>query len=243
MRAPTIPYPGAKGRLAPLLVSFMPVCGDLYFEPFAGRGNVFFAAAPKLHYQNWWLNDTSTAGFFDALKLRGDRVRVPPRTRPEYFRQKRLFEQRRSQRASLLEPYFTFSGGGYRKGGFGSQNGPSAEGYARTLKRCALLLRAHAVKVTGQDWQAIDFSGLGPDAFVFFDPPYFGADVRAYSNKVDIDALVKLMLKARFTWMLTEYHNDFYVKAFGNPFYTAPVQLACDGRGDRKRVECVWKNF
>lgn len=243
MKPPTIAYPGAKGRLASRLVDMMPTTGRVYLEPFAGRGNVFFAAALRLNFESWRLNDTSTASFFYSLKERGDRVCVPPRTRVEYQRQKRLFIESATHRSILLEPYLTFSGGGYRKGGFGSAHGPTPKGYAKTLRRCCALLRERTVKITALDWAKLDWNGLTSDDFVFFDPPYIDGDVRSYSSSLDFPALVRVLLQARFKWLLTEYSHPLYVNNLGKPFYSLPMQLACDGRGNRQRVECVWKNF
>ena len=243
MKAPTIAYPGAKGRLAPILVSMMPQQGRIYLEPFAGRGNVYFAASSSnLRYVSWELNDMFTAPFFWALVKTEGCIPVPKRTKSEYLRQKRLF-QKGDLRAILLESYLTFSGGGYKNGGFGSLHGATAVGYAKTLRRCADLLIQSRAKVTSKDWKRLNLSSLTDQDFVFFDPPYYGADVRAYSNHFDFTGMVETLKKAKFKWMLTEYRQDFYVKAFGEPCYTKPVQLACDGRGSRSRVECVWKNY
>jgi site-specific DNA-adenine methylase len=239
----TIAYPGAKGRLAPSLVEKMPASGRIYLEPFAGRGNVFFSAAPVLQYEQWWLNDISTAPFFTALARIGDRVKIPPRTREEYKRQKRLFFSKRNMRSLLLEPYLTFSGGGYMRGGFGSQHGPTSKGYTQTLRACSKLLTDCRVKVTDLDWKQLQLEMLDNRDFVFFDPPYWGADVRAYSNNFDFETLVETLKNACFKWILTERAQNLYLKTFGKPFYMVPVQLACDGRGTRRSVECAWKNY
>ncbi len=237
-----IPYPGAKGRIAPVLVSMMPSNGYTYMEPFAGRGNVFFAAAPILKFDKWVINDISTAPFFRAIIDKGATIRVPVRTRCEYVRQKSLF-QKGNVRAMLLEPYLTFSGGGYRNGGFGGKRSANAGGYARTLRRCAEILNKSSAIILSVDWKSLGWESLTERDFVFLDPPYYGADVRAYSSKFDFHAMVKTLSGARFRWMLTEYEQDFYIKAFGRPCYTKRMQLACDGRGLRRRTECMWKNF
>jgi site-specific DNA-adenine methylase len=220
----------------------MPTHGRVYVEPFAGRGNVFFAAAPVLKFEKWVVNDIATAPFFRAIIEKGASVQVPMRTRCEYLRQKRLF-QRGNPRAVLLEPYLTFSGGGYNKGGFGGKRSANAVGYTRTLRRCAEILSASRAKIMATDWKNLGLDSLTDSDFVFLDPPYYGADVRAYSNEFDFFGMIDVLSKARFRWMLTEYRQEFYINAFGQPCYTKPVQLACDGRGLRRRVECVWKNF
>lgn len=239
-RPPKISYPGAKGRLAPWLVGMMPSSGRTYVEPCVGRGNVFFAAS-SLNFKRWWLNDTITSSFFEALMKTGGCIDVPDRTQEEFNKQKLRFQEG-DITAILLEPYLTFSGGGYKKAGFGGKRSAKAIGYSRTLRQCARILLSHTVKITKLDWKKLGLERLTSDDFVFFDPPYFGADVRAYSNRFDFVRMVDILSNAKFRWMLTEYEQDIYLKAFGKP-RKKQVQLACDGRGNRRRVECVWTNY
>ena len=241
-KAPRIPYPGAKGRLANVLVEMMPTNGNLYVEPLVGRGNVYFAAALKLNFKRWHINDLSTAPFFNALLKTGGNIKVPDRTKEEFEKQRLLFG-RGNTKAILLEPYLTFSGGGYKKAGFGGLRSANATGYANTLKRCANIMRVTQPTITMLDWKNLGLEHLTSEDFVIFDPPYFGADVRAYSNKFDHSGMVKLLKNAKFKWMLTEYRQDIYVAEFGEPKYKKFVQLACDGRCDKQRTECVWTNY
>ena len=98
-----IAYPGGKVRLAQTIVSFLPKQGRTYCEPFAGRGSIFFAAASRLHFERWWLNDIATSGFFEAIMRIGDTVDVPPRAEEEYYHQWEL-ARRGDERAIILEP-------------------------------------------------------------------------------------------------------------------------------------------
>jgi site-specific DNA-adenine methylase len=242
-KSPTIPYPGAKGRLAKTLVSFMPTKGRTYVEPFAGRGNVFFAAALNCIFNRWVINDIATAPFFKALASFGDRVVVPNRSRSEFGRMKQQYE-RGDPVAVLLEPYLTFSGGGYTKGGFGGMRSAGREGYTRTLRTCSSIMRQTAATVSDLNWTALKLNVLGADDFVFLDPPYYGADVRAYSSRhFDYDGLVSTLAGMKSKWLLTEYKQPFYLKALGKPFFEREVQLACDRLGTRSRIECCWKNY
>jgi len=242
IKGPTIPYPGAKARLAPTLAAFMPSKGRVYLEPLVGRGNVFWTVALNHSFEHWHVNDISTAPFFDALRTVGDGIAVPPRTRKEFYRQKAKYADG-DPAAILLEPYLTFSGGGYKKGGFGSKHGPTVAGYQNALRRCYDIMHATRVKISRCDWRKLKLDGLTHEDFVFFDPPYFGADVRAYTNKFDFDGLLGTLKRAKFRWMLTEYRQPFYVEALGEPQLQKSMQLACDGIGTRQRVECVWTNF
>jgi len=243
-RFPTIPYPGGKGRLAPTLVSFMPPKGRLYLEPFVGRGNVFWAAASsRLGFEKWALNDIRTAPFFEAVRDIGDTIEVPLRSREEYYRQWAAFRQR-DPAAILLEPYLTFGGGGYGKGGFGGKKSANAPGYTRTMRTCHALMRSTNAQVTGLDWESLDWASLGEEDFVFFDPPYIGGDVRAYKSDIDYVQLVELLKGARFRWMLIEYGSDIYLRELGPPRWTKEVQLiALQARRGGRRTECLWTSY
>jgi site-specific DNA-adenine methylase len=241
VQTPVFAYPGGKGRLAEALVSLMPKSGRRYVEPFVGRGNVFFAAAGKLRFRYWYLNDLNTASFFTALqRTRGD-VQVPERTRLVY---EQLKQQKEGELRTLLEPYLTRDGGGYRRSGFGNQRGRSPESYGCLLRKAAQLLVRAKAKISATEWYCLPFSSFNEQDFVYFDPPYFGADVRAYHDyTVNYFSLIKLLSTAKFRWMLSEYPSNLYLEAFGKPFCTMSVQLACDGNGTKRRTECVWINY
>ena len=248
MRFPTIPYPGGKGRLAPTLVSFMPPQGRLYLEPFVGRGNVFWAvASSQLCFQQWALNDIRTAPFFQAVRSIGNTVEIPVRSREEYYRQWEAFKQG-DPKAILLEPYLTFGGGGYGSAGPGGKKSANAVGYTKTMRACHSLMEATNVQVTPLDWTRLDWSALNADDFVFFDPPYIGADVRSYKSNLDYAELAHHLKTAKFRWMLTEYRHDLYLRQLGEPFFTKDTQLIAadhrlENRGKERRLECVWKNY
>ena len=73
----TFTYIGSKSRLAPHLVKLMPETGDTYFEPFAGRGNMFFVSAKVLRFNHWLLNDIQTADFFRQIKSSAPGITIP----------------------------------------------------------------------------------------------------------------------------------------------------------------------
>src|SRR5208283_2050546 len=227
------------------LVSFMPPQGRSYVEPFAGRGNVFWAAASsQLGFQRWALNDIRTAPFFEAVRDIGDTIEVPEKSHEEYSRQREAFEQG-DPKAILLEPYFTFDGDGYGRGLQG-KNGPTLAGYTRTLRACHRLMNATKAIITGCDWTEFDWSSLTPDDFVFIDPPYLGSDVQSYKeNDLNHEELVRFLLAAKFKWMFTEYAHELYFREIGQPFFIRDMQLNAVNfqvrGGKERRLECVWK--
>jgi site-specific DNA-adenine methylase len=240
---PTIPYPGGKARLAAILAAHLPLNIDTYYDPCVGHGNMFWAAATILRCARWRINDIRTASMFHAINALGDHIVVPERTRREYYRQWNAFESG-NQRSHILQPYLSRNGAGYGKGGPCTGNGCTAAGYQKTVRLCRHLMDVTNVQVTDWDWKKV-LKGLTEHDFVFFDPPYFGCDVRSYPHDFDHMAMVKLLYRARFRWMLTEYDQSFYRKYFGAPFMRKNVQLLGVNTqdGGPRREECVWKNY
>ena len=135
-KIPCLPYPGGKGRMAKHIVAYAPKTGQQYVEPFAGRGNVFWTAANLCKFDTWWLNDTATIPFFEALQSDGDTVLVPERTKELYYKLREAYDKD-DKTAILLEPYITFSGGGYKNGGPGwSKKSQTAATYQRKMRDC-----------------------------------------------------------------------------------------------------------
>lgn len=244
----TIPYPGGKGRLARFIISQLPKHGRAYVEPFVGRGNLYWAATcAGLRYDRWWLNDTVTIPFFRAIKQAGHRLKVPIRCRAEYERQRTAFLSGDST-AILLEPYLTFSGGGYFgagcKGSDGmSNNGVSLAGYEKTLRKCHGILHETKPKLSSLDWRQMGLEMLSSEDTVVLDPPYPNGNVRSYSDEtVDYEALVDLLLRAKFRWILCGYPHPVLCR-LGKPFWARDVNLLCIRGKQEPRTECLWRNF
>jgi hypothetical protein len=245
-RVPQIRYPGSKGGLAKTIVGFMPDFGRLYVEPGVGKGNVFWAAATYLHYEEWWINDLQTAPFFHALREIGDSIIVPEFTPEEFERQKAAFAAG-SKEALLIEPYFTFSGCGFD---FSGPKGirehlSTPAGYERTLRSCNRILHRTNARITGLDFKNMHLEELGPDDFVYFDMPYRSGNVQSYSPEtVDFPYLFRLLEKANFRWLLSEYPESIYFEHFGDPCFAQEVRLLCTRIGEEQvRTECLWKNY
>jgi site-specific DNA-adenine methylase len=246
-KIPTFAYPGGKARLASWLVDMFPKEGNTYFEPFAGRGNVFWYAATKIFYNRWWLNDIRTKKFFDAIASFDPNTVIPARTREEYYKQWELYKQN-NPLAILLEAYLTFGGGGYGSGGFGGAKGASIEGYYNSIINAQSIMRVTKVNVTDISWNNANWNEmLGSDDFVYLDPPYYQADVRAYkNNEINHRQMAEGLAQAKFKWLLSEYDCEMYRKVLGEPAAIKNVQLCtAPSLMDTKtrRIECVWRNY
>jgi site-specific DNA-adenine methylase len=235
---PTFGYPGGKAHLARTLVDLMPPSGRRYVEPFAGRGNVFWVAS-ELDYQEWHINDIRTASWFEAIRDHGHDLKVPRCTRMEYYKRWAAYKNG-CPYANMLGPLLTYSGGGYGSSGFrNSKKGFTTQGYGQAIRMAQHILRATEATITRVDWKNA-VVGLSPDDFVYFDPPYLGCRLRAYtSDDIDHKELIKHLLSAPYRWVLSEYDNPLYRKAFGVPMLQEKARTCRGGL----RTECVWCNF
>ncbi len=247
---PRIPYPGGKGRLSKTIVSFLPKRGRTFVDLFAGKGNIFWEAASQgLEYRDWWVNDIATSCFFHAIKQAGHKLRVPTRSRTEYERQRQASISG-DLTAILLEPYLSFSGGGYFtagcKGGTGrdkNYGGVSASGYERAIHQCHDLMQKTQPRVTNLDWRKLGLEGLSDQDVVFLDPPYPASNVRTYTeDTVGYDELIETLLNARFRWVLCGYLHPLLCR-LGEPCWAKDVKLLCVRGEEEGRTECLWSNF
>jgi hypothetical protein len=242
---PVIGYPGGKARLSRTIVSFLPKRGHTYVEPFCGRGNLFWSAVSiGLKYRNWWLNDIATISFFDAIQRAGHALRVPRRSKAEYDSQKEAFRSG-DLRAILLEPYLSFSGGGYFGAGRKLGGGASAHGYQKTIRQCHRIMQHAKPRLTSLDWRDMGLERLTADDVVVLDPPYPDSNARSYTDEgLDYEAIVDLLLRAKFRWILCGYPHPLLCR-LGKPFWARDVRFLCvrDTYHREERSECLWSNF
>jgi site-specific DNA-adenine methylase len=262
VRPITFSYPGGKARLATKLCARFQQSGSRFVDVFGGRGNLAWRAMQLLNYDQWWVNDIRTADFFKTLLTHGHLITVPSRSREEYVKQKADYITKRTPESVLLQPYLTYSGGGYIWSGFragqwvegGTQAGYinkkgkdtagiGQSGYQAMLLRAHEMLLSKTVRITKLDYKDV-LAELGEDDFAYLDPPYQNSNVRAYeSADVDHAELIDILLSAKFRWAMSEYRNPIYLEAFGEPGWSQERTITY-GKGTHrpKRVatECLW---
>lgn len=240
MRTPAFRHMGGKARLRKWLVDHFPDSGEIYLEPFAGKGNVFFEARQQLNFSQWILTDYDTK-FLNAL-MDADLNALPAKVDREDFE---YWRSGKGPITTLIEPRITYAGKGYRYGFSGSSGthvGYSGPIYKRVCEAARLLL-ANA-QIAESHWEDA-LVNLNP-TFTYLDPPYYGT-VASYEN-VDHVRLVEVLNNAQFSWALSGYHN---------PLYDARLQFKCrfeyernyseikssNRRGREPVTECLWTNY
>ena len=247
---PAFRYPGSKNKLARVILKYVPKRGRKFVDACAGRGNITFRAiADGLDYERWIVNDIARAPFFRAVRDRGDKFKTTQKSKAEFDRLAEMVK-RGDPHALLMEPFIAFNGGTYDGGGSTTEGGRrSPASYEANVRLACELLRKKEVQITDFDWlTCLEAEHLGQDDFVMLDVPYIGCDVGAYSaESICPTELIEHLKAAKFNWVLTEYRQPLYIKAFGEPVYQKEVQLqttnfAVTG-GKERRLECLWTNI
>lgn len=241
MGTPAFRHMGGKARLRKWLVDHFPDKGDIYLEPFAGKGNVFFEARQRLQFEQWVLADIDVR-FLRSLTW-ADFSQLPETVSRSEFAQ---WKTQNCYISVLIEPRITFAGKGYKYGYSGSSG--THVGYNGTLYRqvCEqardLLSDAQVIDWNWEDSLKID---LGPSDFVYLDPPYYGTNA-SYDN-IDHERLVEVLNDAQFSWALSGYRNALYDSRlnFRCRFeYERNSEIKSSNSRSREPViECLWTNY
>jgi hypothetical protein len=248
---PSEPYYGAKFLLAPDILSRSPIkSGRRFIDLCAGRGALTFRArAMGFQFEQWFLNDINTAGWFAAVRDIGDKIEVPPRSRQEFEKQRAL-AAKGDLTAIALGPWLCFNGGSYKCGG---SHGQSEKGGRRTpeaeeknLRLMHEVLTKMKPEISGLDWR-VCLERLKPGAgdLIVIDWPYIDCKTGAYEaeNVLPIEGIDWLHKHPECHWVFCEFDQALYRHAFGPPIFQKEVQLRTVNFAKSKqerRIECVW---
>ena len=181
---PSFSFMGGKARLRKWLCSLFPKEGNLYLEPFAGLGNVFYSARTELNFQFWQINDLDVSFFNSILEV--DLEALPNEVLKEDF----LFWKEQNNSVSrVIEPRISFAGKGYKygyNGTSGTHKGYNGVLYRNKCHQAKLLLQD--VNITNLSWDELGIQNLGEQDFIYLDPPYYNT-VTPYPN-IDHDNLI-----------------------------------------------------
>lgn len=239
--SPSFRFVGGKSRLRNWLVSHFPPSGDLYLEPFAGRGNVFFKAYESLKFNKWHLNDLD-ASFLKSL-TKVDLSQLPQQVNRDDFA---VWKNKNDDIAKVIEPRVTFAGKGYKagySGTSGNHKGYNRDLYCKTCQSAKDLLSN--VKVTQLSWENLNIQEIGKNDFVYCDPPYFNTE-GPYPN-INHTKLISVLNSAGCRWAISGYVGELYDSKLNyKNKYTQERNSEVKGYNARQRqpvVEVLWTNY
>lgn len=195
--------PGSKNRIVGQLQPLFPGKGKRYFEPFAGKGSVYFGIREFCFFEEYALNDLRTSQFFKQLQNFKEEM-IPSELTKEDFENQNI----------LLESYITILGKGFKAGYYDRSREYNKAKFVRVFKKLKLLLSG--VIVTGFDWESFKYNEFTKDDFIYFDPPYLGTDPKYY-GQIDHSRLLKIILSLKCRWILSGYETPYYNDMLGEP--------------------------
>jgi hypothetical protein len=251
---PSEPFYGGKTRLGSFILPHAPIKeGRKLIDLCAGRGNLLWQALKlDFKFKQWILNDPIQLPFFEAVRAIGDQIKVPPRSREEFERQRELAKQG-DQRAIALAPWLCYNGGNYGCGVSEFNNGHRSAGGRRTpeseernLRLMHNFLNDKKMRLSGLDWRdCVEVEHPGPEDLILIDWPYVDCETGAYDpeNVLPIEGIDYLKSHPSFHWLFCEYREPMYEYAFGPPIFSKEMQLRSTNfktAKQKRRVECVW---
>lgn len=247
-------YPGAKNRLAPWIIEYIPE-HDVYLEPFFGSGGVFFNKKPATIET---LNDLNSdvTNYFKVLREYPEKLiyllELTPFGREEYnnsYIQEECSDIEKARRFAVQ----CFMGYGcsnnYKNGFRSSQQGHSP----RTTKAWNKLpetLRLATIRLKDAQIENLPAVELikrynTKDVFIYADPPYLHSTRKGYLYKHEMTdeqhiELLETLLEHPGKVLLSGYDNKLYNKMLLN---WNKVYKNTTAEAGLKRTEVLWMNY
>lgn len=247
-------YPGAKNRLAPWIIEYIPE-HKVYVEPYFGSGGVFFNKVPATIET---LNDLNSdvTNYFTVLRNNPEELirllELTPFSRDEYnnsYMQEKCNDIERARRFAVQ----CFMGYGcsnnYKNGFRSSQQGHSPRTtkawnkLPETLKLATLRLKDAQI----ENLPAVEIIKRynTKDVFIYADPPYLHGTRKGYLYKHEMTdeqhiELLETLLVHPGKVLLSGYDNELYNKILQgwNKAYKDTTAEA-----GIKRTETLWFNY
>lgn len=254
---PILKYPGAKWRLAPWILSFIPP-HESYLEPFFGSGGVFFNKTPS---RIETLNDIDgkVVNFFRVCRERpdelADALRLTPWAREErdaaYNPAGDELEQARRFAVQCWQTFGAFprkSNGWRHTTAKTRDGGPDNPKLWARLPECIAEASRRLLQAQIENRPALDVIKRynGTEVLIYADPPYI-RDTRtthgdAYHHEMtdaDHEELIRALMAHKGIVLLSGYDSDLY-----NDMLRGWKKETLNAQAERgaRRVECLWIN-
>lgn len=248
-------YPGAKTRLAPWLLSFVPE-HNVYLEPFFGSGALFFNKQPsKIETINDI--DGEVCNLFRVIRQQAEElaklVEMTPYSREEYERAfivQESDDEVEKARKFLTRCWQGMGSSNVYKNGFRSSQ---QSGSPRTTKHWAevpdrILQAAERLKMAQiESLDAVELMGRydTPDVFIYLDPPYLPGIRKGYLYKHEMkeEDHRRLLLAA------VKHPGKILISGYDSALYNEILngwnkeKREAQAEGGAKRIETVWYNY
>lgn len=246
-------YPGAKNRLAPWIISYIPE-HDVYLEPFAGSLAVLFNKE-RSHIETVNDLDEEIVNFFRVLREQPEELKqsiyLTPYSRKEYIKAyEQTSEPVERARRFAVKCWMGFGCGNLYKNGFKSGQQTHSPNPARAWAKLPEIIKLAAARLKGVQIECLPAVELisrydTKDVFIYADPPYLHGTRKNYLYKhemkdSDHKELLEVLKKHPGKVLISGYDNDLY-----NDVLSGWNKVWKDTQAEYglKRTETLWMNY
>lgn len=206
---------GSKARIAKFVVDKFPDNIDNYYEPFCGRGNIFFRYINSNKYRegsNNYLNDKFMSHFLASIqRYDGDFSFIPD---DEISREvyDKYCNSPDSLERNIAEAVLAYNGNIFGAGANITVNSKNKHSKAHTVQRLIAAKFALDISrpvITRLDF--VDFLATIPQnetSFVYLDPPYL--DTTTFYSNINHNELITTLNDAKYKWAISGYDSVLY---------------------------------
>lgn len=247
-------YPGAKNRIAPWIVSYIPR-HKVYLEPFFGSGAVFFNKEPS-HIET--INDLNSDvyNFFKVLREKGnvlaEQIKMTPFCREEYESayEDRAVDDIEKARLFAVRCWQGFGCSNLYRNGFRSGQRENSPDCAKVWNQIPERLHEAAKRLKMAQIENLPAVELinrydTEDVFIYCDPPYLHGTRKNYLYKHEMEdseheELLKMLLDHPGKVLISGYDNDMY-----NDYLSGwnKTQKDTSAENGLPRTETLWMNY
>jgi len=238
--APGFAYRGGKSRLHNFISRWIPKNGNIYCEPFAGRGNVFFLSILFSNYNKYILNDNQTIPFLTAINEYDGR-KLPVLTKDDIKEM-----DPNDPLLLLMEPILYWAGGLKSKTSAIGYHNHDLVAYRNELLKAKHLLLQDSVELSEIDAiECMKKYESENDVFMYLDPPYLSGRVGRYDyDSFDRSTMIELLQDAKYNWLLSEYECDDLNDAFsGLKVFQYNIPIMPSGNKVFYKTEVLYTNM
>ena len=250
---PVLKYPGAKNRLTPWIIDYIPE-HKVYVEPFAGSLAVLFAKE-RSHIET--VNDINQdiVNFFRILRDQPEELKgllqYTPYSRKEYeLAYEPAEDPMERARRFAVKCWMSFAAGNRYKNGFKNGQQGSAPNPARAWAMLPETSEEAAKRLAGVQIECLPALELvqryhSEDVFLYLDPPYL-SDARNHNlyqyemMKADHEELLQVIQHHPGKILISGYENNLYDEELKG---WEKVQKQTTAENGASRTETLWMNY
>ena len=246
-------YPGAKNRLAPWILSYIPE-HDVYLEPFAGSLAILLNKE-RSHIETVNDLDEEIVNFFMVVRDQREKLQqsisLTPFSRKEYsIAYEPTSDPVEKARRFAIKCWMGFGCGNLYQNGFKSGQQTHSPNPAKAWCELPETLVYAAERLKGVQIECLPAVELikrydTKDVFIYADPPYLHSTRKNYLYRCEMkdsehEELLNVLKKHPGKVLLSGYDNDLY-----NDMLHEWIKVQKDTCAERgiKRTETLWMNY